>query len=170
MAKRKKITHKDIAKRITGFSLGPFGVSWTPRPDKREIIRQLIVFLEDRRVLYNPYDMEYGKWVNQSILEVRKELTDTLKKFPDDEPTIQILRTMRSSCRKYLQECDTTKPRIYGFQYEMKLAIHLGELRGVFGLALAQLCIAYKIDVEPELASIFPVSDKDSKDNKTVKR
>jgi len=166
MQKRRKVGYKAIAKRITGISLGPFGVSWTPSENKREIIRKLIVFLEDRRVLFVPYHMEFGPWVVESVLEIRKELTQTLKQFPDDDPTSQVLRTMRAACRKFLQEYDSSKPRIYGFPYGMGLAIHIGELRAVIGLILAQLCSAYKIGVESELASIFPISDEESEQDK----
>lgn len=168
MQKSRKVGYGAIAKRITGFSLGPFGISWAPAEDKREIVRKLIVFLEDRRVLFVPYHMEFGPWVVESVLEIRKELTQTLKKFPDTDPTSQVLRTMRAACRKFLQEYDSSKPRIYGFLYEMGLAIHLGELRAVIGLTLAQLCMAYKINVEHELASIFPISDEELEQHKIV--
>ena len=167
--RQKKIKYKDIKKRITGVSLGPFGISWTPSPDKRDIIHKLIVFLEDRKVLFVPYHMEFGPWVVESVLEICKELTETLKQFPVEDPTTKTLRMMRGACRKFLQEYNSSKPRIYGFHNEMSLAIYLGELRGLIGLAIAQLCSAYKINVEPELASIFPILDKETKKEKSVK-
>lgn len=159
--KRKKLGYKTIAKRITGITVGPFGVSWTPSQDTRKIIRGLLVFLEDRRVLFAPYHMEYGPWVMQSVLEIRKELTKLLKNIPEDDPTSDVLRTMRGACRKFLQEYDNPKPKLIGFPYEMKLAFDLGEFRGIFGLAIARLCVAYKTNVEPHLAEIFPLSDEE---------
>ena len=35
----------------------------------------------------------------------------------------------------------------------------LGELRGVFGVHLAQLAAAYGLDIEDDLASTLPASD-----------
>lgn len=169
MKKRGKVGYKSIAKRITGITIGTFGFNWKPLKDKREIISKLIVFLEDRRVLYVPYHMEFGPWVVNSIIEIRKEITETMKQFTDDDPTLQVLETMRAACRKFLQEYDSSKPKIYGFSYEMRLAIYLGEFRAVMGLALAQICSVYKVDVKQELASIFPISDEESKQNKTIK-
>jgi hypothetical protein len=158
--KKRKISYRAVAKRLNGVTIGPVGVSWTPAKEKREIIRGLLTFLEDRRSLFASYDREHGPWVVQSVLEIRKELTDTLKEFPEDDPTCQVLRTMRAACRKFLDKYDISRPRIYGLDREMELATHLGELRAIIGLSLAQLCASYKLDIEPELASILPASDK----------
>ena len=37
----------------------------------------------------------------------------------------------------------------------------LGELRGTFGIMLAQMAVAYGIDIENELASILPEKDSE---------
>jgi len=158
--KKRKVSWRGIAKRISGLTLGPVGASWTPAKDKREIIRSLLTFFEDRRALFAPYDREYGPWVVRSVLDIRKELTDTLKEFPEDDPTCQVIRMMRAACRKFLDEYDESKPRIYGVEREAELCTYLGELRAVVGLGVAQLCASYKLDVESELASILPVGDE----------
>jgi hypothetical protein len=49
-----KTTFKKIAKSLTGISTPVFGVSWTPPESDREVVRKLVVFLEDRRALYSP--------------------------------------------------------------------------------------------------------------------
>ena len=92
------VSFKKVALRITGFSTPIFGVSWNPPEDKREIVRRLVTFLEDRRVLYQPYEVEYGPWVTTSVLEIRQELTETLKKCPEDPALIEPLRAMRAAC------------------------------------------------------------------------
>lgn len=47
----------ETARRVTGISTPVFGVSWSdPGPSETEIVRRFLVFLEDRRVLYNPFD------------------------------------------------------------------------------------------------------------------
>ncbi|WP_413814120.1 hypothetical protein [Mesorhizobium sp. Root172] len=48
-----------------------FGVSWSdPSPSETEIVRRVLVFLEDRRVLSNPFDSG-GKPINASTVARR---------------------------------------------------------------------------------------------------
>lgn len=158
--KKKKLLFKDLARSLTGFSTPVFGISWNPTEDRRKIVHGLITFLEDRRALFQDYFMEYGPWIVDSILEIRKQITDTLKLTADDPEIADPLRAMRSACRKFLDKTGAPSARGYrGYMHEAQMWTALGELRGIFGLHLARLCVAYGIDVEPELASIFPIPD-----------
>src|SRR4030042_229704 len=95
-----------IAKSLTGFTIPVFGggVSWKPIETDRDIIRKLMTFLEDRRALYNPYDIEMPEYVSRSILEIRKEITDMLQRIGENPDISPHLRAMRAACRKYLDE------------------------------------------------------------------
>ena len=162
MSKKRRIPFADIAKRITGISTPVFGVSWNPPEDKRDIVRGLVAFLEDRRALYADYHMEYGPWVQESIIEMRVELTSVLKTCSADSDLTGPIRAMRAASRKFLDEMGhpgRSRRMIYPREAAMWQA--LGEMRGVFGLHLARLCTAYGVDVEPELASIFPQADEE---------
>ncbi|MFC2051073.1 DUF6650 family protein, partial [Chloroflexota bacterium] len=97
-----KIKFGKIAKSLTGFSTPVFGISWNPPDSDRDIVRKVITFLEDRRALYNPYNIETPIFVDQSILEIRKELTNTLQKLGDNPDVSPHLRAMRAACRKYM--------------------------------------------------------------------
>lgn len=153
-----KIKFGKIAKSLTGFSTPVFGVSWNPPETDRDVVRKLITFLEDRRALYNPYDIETPMFVDQSLIEIRKELTSTLQKIGDNTDISPHLRAMRAACRKYLNEVgDQTRPRYHSREFETFAA--LGELRAIFGIHIAQLAVKYGIDIEQELASILPVED-----------
>ena len=162
MSKKRRVPFADIARRITGISTPVFGVNWNPPEDKREIVRRLVAFLEDRRALYAEYDMEYGPWVEKSILEIRGELTDILKHCPEDQELTGPIRAMRAACRKFLDEAGHPghRPRRW-HPREAGTWEALGELRGVFGLHLARLCAMYGVDAEPDLASTFPATDDD---------
>ena len=156
-----KIDFKKIARSLTGISTPVFGVSWNPPVTDREIVRNLVTFLEDRRALYNPYNIETPLFVNQSLLEIRKELTETLRKIGDNPDISPHLRAMRAACRKYLNEVgDQTSPRFHYGDFEVFAA--LGELRAVFGIHIAQLAVKYGIDIEDELASILPIEDDEA--------
>ncbi len=163
-----KIKYKQISKSLTGFSTPFFGVSWTPPETDRDVVRKLITFLEDRRALYNPYNIETPMFVDQSLLEIRKELTSILQRIGDNPDISLNLRAMRAACRKYLNEVgDKDRPSFHYREFETFAA--LGELRAVFGIHIAQPAVKYGIDVEEELASILPVEDADVGETK-VKR
>ena len=161
MTNVQRLPFQRIAQRITGISTPVFGISWNPPEEKRDIVRRLVTFLEDRRALYAGYDFEHGPWVEQSVLEMRAEITKTLKACPEDDHLTGPLRAMRAACRKFL---DATGPPHGGkrgyYPREAMMWQALGELRGVFGVHLAHLCAAFGIDVEPELATIFPASEE----------
>jgi len=170
---KKRTSFKKIALSITGLSTPVFGVSWNPPRDKRDIVRRLVTFLEDRRVLYQPDEMEYGPWVTDSVLDMRRELTETLKGCPEDPELVEPLKAMRAACRKYLDGTDPHQRRIpHPRRREFIFAQALGELRGVFGLHLARLCVAYGIDVEAELTSLLPAAYEpaEGKQNEEEKR
>ena len=163
----KKVPFKKLARTITGISTPIFGVSWNPPEDKRDVVRDLVTFLEDRRALFQEYCREYGPWVIDSVLEMRKELTAALKRCADDADLAGTLRAMRAACRKFLDQMDPSGQRIHRpFGYEPAMWTALGELRALFGLHLARLSVAYGVDVEPELASIFPKPDTERKPKK----
>lgn len=153
-----KVPFKKIVKSLTGISTPVFGISWNPPETEREIVRKLLIFLEDRRALYNPYNIETPLFVNQSLIEIRKELTETLQKVGDNPDISPHLQAMRAACRKYLNEVgDQSRPRFYSRDFEVFAA--LGELRAVFGIHIAQLAVKYGIGIEQELASILPIAD-----------
>jgi hypothetical protein len=151
--------------KLTGVSCPVFGVSWTPTDSDRKIVQDVFRFLEDRRVLYNPFQLEVEYQVVQSVLEIRKELTRTLTKFPTGSDTAHALRAMRAACRKFLDNCHSGPTIMYGRHGE-PLFLQLGELRNAFGLQLARLAVMYGVEdseIEPELLTIFPPDDEESK-------
>ncbi len=154
-----KVPFKKIAKSLTGISTPVFGFSWNPPETEREIVRKLLVFLEDRRALYNPFDIEMPEYVDRSIIEVRRELTKILKTLDENAEISQHIRAMRTACRKFLNQITPhNRHRYYGYDNAEFFAA-LGELRAIFGIHIAQLCVKYGIDIEQELASILPMAD-----------
>ena len=71
-----KMNFKEIGKRITGISVSIFGESWNPPESERKVAKRIMSFLEYRRVLYSPYDMEMPMYCVESIIEIRKYLND----------------------------------------------------------------------------------------------
>jgi hypothetical protein len=60
-----------LANRLTGISTPLVRVSWQPTDLEVSAARRVIAFLEDRRVLYAPEEMEVASHCVQSVLEIR---------------------------------------------------------------------------------------------------
>jgi hypothetical protein len=161
-----KTTFKNIVKSLTGISTPVFGVSWNPPETDRDIVRQLIIFLEDHRALYNPYDMETPHWVIDSVLEIRKKLTETLARTDSGSDIASHLRAMRAACRKFMDETEHERHQYYHYFDFGEIFAALGEMRAVFGIHIAQLCVKYGIDVEDSLSTILPIEDDEKKEEK----
>jgi hypothetical protein len=154
-----KIRFKELASRLTGVSLPVFGVSWNPPEPERKIVRETLVFLEDRRALYNDFAHEIEDQVAQSVLQIRTELTNAIRRLSEDAEAASSFRAMRAACREYLTDTSHRSPRFFGAMAE------LGRLRGIFGIHVAYLAIKYGIDIEGDLSSIIPLELRETLPN-----
>ena len=140
-----------------------FGVSWNPPEPERKIAEETIAFLEDRRVLYNLYELEVLDHCVRSVIEIRQFLTSSISRKAGKQQLDGHLRAMRAACRKFLdtvQEQD--RPRLIlhrafdGGPAVWSFFTALGDLRTTFGLHIAMIAVEFGIPVEDELASILP--------------
>ena len=104
-------------------------------------------------MLYGPFDFEVPNHCIQSVIEIRKFLTDELQDLPVRSKLTKHLKAMRASCRKFLDALPS------GRAPQIIFLTALGELRAILGLHLATIAAQYELDVEDDLASIFPVPD-----------
>jgi len=156
---------KEIASRLTGISTPVFGASWQPSETDRSIAKRLIAFLEDRRVLYSPSEMEMPAHCVESVMEIRRFLTAEIAKLDEKADITASFRAMRAACRKFLNTVQADEGRIIRFGAESghyaswTFNSALGEMRGVFGVHIGRIAVAYGVDVENELAAILPEKD-----------
>ncbi len=154
-----KLTFEKITKRLTGISIPVFGVSWNPSEPDRDVAKKIVFYLEDRRALFHPYDTEVPYHVIESVMQIREYLTDLLQKIETDSELVSNIRVMRAACRKYLDEnLNSDKRRRHFGPVDV---ISLGELRGVFGRNLAEICVKYGISIDSDLSDILPFEDID---------
>ena len=67
------MTFKQILSRLTGISCPVFGIQWNPPEPEITVAQRVISFLEDRRVLYNPFDLEFfGHYAPPFVLNENK--------------------------------------------------------------------------------------------------
>lgn len=153
---------REIAARLTGISTPVFGVSWNPADSEVAVARRVITYLEDRRVLYVPSEVEIPHHCVESVLQIREFLTHELGGLTSDGQLSRSLAAMRAVCRKFLQTVQQDDNRIVRFgadrsHYASWVFIGaLGELRGVFGLHIAAIAAAFGLDVESDLSAILP--------------
>lgn len=152
---------KEILARVTGLSSPVFGVSWNPPEPEVEVARRVVTFLEDRRVLYVPSEMEVPQHCVQSVLEIRRFLTTELQSLGTGTDLADTVRALRAGCRKFLNTVGARSDIVvfgahHGHWASWEFNGALGELRGVFGIHLARLAAAFGLDVEGGLATILP--------------
>ncbi|TIX14588.1 MAG: hypothetical protein E5V41_18265 [Mesorhizobium sp.] len=169
--------YEAIRSRLTGIGFLSISASWNPPIAQRTVILRLFNFLENRRVLYVPTNFEIHGDVDRSIIEIRHELTQVLNDLPEKSRAARRVRHLRTACRRFLED---EPPDYRNIAYRLRrdfenesLArwhdhgersltpgyfVALGELRATFGLQLSALAAEFEIDVEEDLASIFPVA------------
>ncbi len=151
---------KEILKRVTGLSSPIFGVSWNPDNTSSDVARRVVVFLEARRVLYVPSEMEIPHHCADSILQIRNFLTDQIASVTNKDLEGS-LRAMRNACNKFLNATGAKRDVLdfgnhsgHWASWEFNGAV--GELRGAFGIHIAKIAAMYGLDVEDGLSSILP--------------
>ncbi len=141
---------------------------------------KIVRYMEDRRPLYTPFTIESPFDCKHSINLIRMYLTDSMGNISSDTKLFKFMKDMRFACRVFLNKCETLnllKMRKYGFgtpydhdsqdpknqiieKQEIEFYNALEELRNTFGIIVAEISKAYKIDIEDDLASILPPKDE----------
>jgi hypothetical protein len=167
----------EIANRLTGISTPFGGASWQPAELEIGAARRVIAFLEDRRVLYKPGEMEVPSHCVHSVVEIRHCLSTELGKLDNGSELAESLRAMRAACRKFLDRVGTDGREVIlyannnGHYASWTFYGALGELRGTFGVHVAKIATQFRLDVEDKLASILPASaDADTGDDELLFR
>ncbi len=151
----------DIMNRLTGISCPAFGISWNPEESERDIARRIIIYLEEKRVLYSPYELETIYSVIHSVIDIRNMLTNEIPKMKKNGQLEEYARAMRSACNKFLSRCKDdddfrAHASIQGNICNWIFLSAIGELRGVFGIMIGQIVKAYGVEIEEQLAEIIP--------------
>jgi hypothetical protein len=96
----KHLKFSEIANRLTGISTPLGGVSWEASELTSSAARRVIAFLEDRRVLYVPGQLEVPSHCVHSVLDIRRFLSSELEKLDARSEFAASLRAMRAACRE----------------------------------------------------------------------
>jgi hypothetical protein len=172
--RRNKIT-ANAARRITGISTPFGGLSWSdPGPSDAETVRQFLVFLEDRRALYNPMQLEVPQDVERSIHAIREQCTRTLQQLGPDAFAAQPVRMIREAGRRFHDDCNEDFPHFHRDWHRPHrhgrtdsgpgFFVALGAYRATVGHQVALIAAHYDVGIEGELASVVPGLVEDRSD------
>jgi len=76
--RRLPVRFSEMAARLNGVSIAIFGVSWTPPTVDVEVAREVVAFVETRRVLVSTYTNEMPGECVRSVLQIRDFLSEVM--------------------------------------------------------------------------------------------
>lgn len=163
----------DFLNRVNGFSFSTpvvgAGIQWDKQQHygAEKIARDVIVFLEDRRVLYTHQGFDTVKYCIESIMQIRSRLTDSITELPlpknaNDISDLEIcLREMRTACQMAITTLSEVEDKSLYRNYEeydnmrnpeYDFIMGLIVLRSVFAKNIYKISQLYGIPIRnPEL-------------------
>lgn len=145
------------------FTILGIGLNWERTPGDEAVARAVVVFLEDRRLLFGERHIEDEAHCVASALECRSFLTNQILDAAPGKPLEATLKAMRAAFRQFV---DRGGPHGRNFQHRYSIhetdpfSLALGDLRTQVGEQLARIAWRYDIEIDDELARILPPQDE----------
>ncbi|WP_192831456.1 hypothetical protein [Klebsiella oxytoca] len=114
--------------------------------------QEVFSIIEDRSMLFTPYDMENADYVLRSVEIMRSELKVLIRTFKDESKVKIVAESMLKACRFYMN--NTSIHSDY-----MKFNDELGAFRKIIGMNLRELLSDFEGDLNiynPDVISIIP--------------
>ena len=92
---------------LNGISTPVGGISWDNNTTAKDRFRYLLLFLESKRILTNPSYMELKAECVESVLEIKRVLTEITKDASLKDQDYAIVRSLVIACNEYL---DSVRP------------------------------------------------------------
>ena len=87
---------------LSGISTPFGGISWNRNVSGKDMFSYLLLFLESKRILVHPIDMEKKEWCIESVLEIRNTLVSAAQNVSLSQFDAETLRKMIDGCNTYL--------------------------------------------------------------------
>jgi hypothetical protein len=152
-----------VGKRLTGISVPFGGLQWETVDGDKQIARRVIVFLENRRVLFNAHFVEDERDCVRSALAIREFVTEQLAEARPGATVEGLLRSIRAACRRFVDRAGRDGVNFHrregGPTFVLRIdamSLALGDLRTTVGFAVAALAERFDLVVEDDLAQILP--------------
>lgn len=153
--------------RLTSLSI-PFigGVKWEYLPAEKELVEKLITYFENKLILFKFVSVRCPGKMIDSVINIRKTVQASMEELNRGDYLFKTLNIIRKATHDFLcyatnncenpvscKDCCLTEPNCLG---------GLLELRKAAGKAIAELCIAYEVEVDDTLEVIFPIGDEET--------
>lgn len=161
-----RIGRSEVRRRLTGLTLPTVlgsggGTTWETQPGDKALAIKVLQYLEDRRVLYVPYEAEMPHACVMSVDETRRHIADFITEAQSPELR-NPLRAIQAACREFLTESqNNTLIRLnhngdYGGPKSWLFNQALGSLRARIGTSAAIILESFEIEVDEHLSRIMP--------------
>ncbi|WP_035316950.1 DUF6650 family protein [Clostridium sp. MSTE9] len=143
--------------KITGIDTPFGGVSWEFTETDKSGIQELFFFLEAKRLLVNPIEMEIKSWCEQSAIEIKNKLTQLLSQYSFNAETIETMRHMVNACNTFLDDLNKVSEQgiIYknsnGDWANANFSIAMKKFRNIFREKISWLSDKYQIEFVKEI-------------------
>lgn len=152
-------------RRITGLSLPIIGVQWSLGADERDAIRKLLMFLEDRRILYvdEPKDLKElnrqhsnsSNEITSSVNLIRAELVKTRQSCSFDIKTSEVIESMQEACRRVMEGNYFISTNSHATSVWVQ---QVGRMRKLFGVSIFALSKSYDLELGYKMKRLSELS------------
>ena len=145
---------------LNGISLPFGGISWDNNTTAKDLFRYLLLFLESKRILTNPFYMELKDECIESVLEIKHTLVDITKDAEFTEMDIDIVRSLIAACNSYLDAVrpDSVPHLIYKDGYSWADAVFesaMKKFRKAFKNGIKQIEDEYKLHYKARISDKY---------------
>lgn len=163
MIRYMRIGRREAKRRLTGLTLptvfgtGGGGATWETHPGDRALAVAVLQYLEDRRVLYEPFEAEMPRACITSVGEIRGHIAGFIAEAQSPELR-NPLRAIQAACREFLTEMQGNRLMwaAEGGAESWLFNQALGSLRARVGTSVAIIVETFDIDVDEHLSKIMP--------------
>lgn len=123
----------------------------------QERFRYLLLFLESKRILTNPMDMEVFDHCVHSVLDIKKTLNEITKDVAWEEEDVIIVRKLQNACNNYLNAANDfdTGHIAYKRNGEWEhpaFSKAMKSFRRVFKVNISAIISKYELDFSKEIS------------------
>ena len=143
--------------KLNGISVPIGGISWEYTESGQKGIQEMFYYLESKRLLINPKEMENKEWSEKSAIEIKNKLVDILSRYKYDQNIITIIKQMVDACNEFLDNMQRVEVR--GILYknlqsdweDLEYGVAMKKFRKIFLDNIKLLAETYNITFSKEI-------------------
>ena len=143
--------------KLNGISVPIGGISWEYTESGQKGIQERFYYLESKRLLINPKEMENKEWSEKSAIEIKNKLVDILSRYKYDQNIITIIKQMVDACNEFLDNMQRVEVR--GILYknlqsdweDLEYGVAMKKFRKIFRDNIKLLAETYNITFSKEI-------------------